>query len=300
MKAPGDLAARVGVAVVGIPVVFGALWAGGWWLGGILAVAAAIGAREFHAMLEATGARPFRLLGAGFAASTVLVATVHPSLHDAGEPMIALLVGATLVTAGMAVFRRWPDGRPASAIAGTLAGVLYVGVPLAFVPVLRATPEALLLDVGLPGSGSVGAMTAMSLVLLPLLTTWAGDSAAYFTGHAVGRRKLAPKVSPGKTIEGSLGGLVGATGAAVLVTMWWINPHPVIELPLPVAAGIGAAIGVATQLGDLVESLLKREAGIKDSGAIFPGHGGMLDRLDALLFAFPVAWLLLSLAGVRG
>ncbi len=312
MKRPGDLAARVGVAAVGAPVVLGALWAGGWLLGGVIALAAAIGAVEFYRMAEARGERPFVVLGTVAAAAFPLLATAWPTVGRFGAPAVGTLLALAGWSMAAAIFRRWPEGKPSAAVASTLTGVIYVGLPLAFVPILRALPEIVLGASGALGEVVGGAvqsgwrlagsdlapMTAMSLILLPLLTTWAGDSSAYFVGHAIGRRKLAPEVSPGKTIEGSLGGLAGAVGAAVLITVWWIEPHPTIELSLPTAAWIGAVIGVATQVGDLAESLLKREAGVKDSGTIFPGHGGMLDRLDALLWAFPTTWFLLWTHGV--
>src|SRR5690606_7668727 len=132
-------------------------------------------------------------------------------------------------------------------------------------------------------------------VLLPLLTTWAGDSAAYFAGRAWGRAKLAPTASPGKTVVGALAGLGGSVLAGVMVSVVLLADLPVHSVP-PLAAGIiGLLLGMAAQVGDLVESVLKREAGVKDSGTLLPGHGGVLDRVDSLLFAFPVGWALLTL-----
>jgi phosphatidate cytidylyltransferase len=130
----------------------------------------------------------------------------------------------------------------------------------------------------------------MAWVLIVVLATWAGDSAAYLSGRAFGRHKLAPVVSPGKTVEGAIGGLLASVlvGAAVFA----------VSGVLPVWAGAvaGAGIGVCGQLGDLSESFLKRQAGVKDSGHLIPGHGGMLDRVDALLFAFPAALLMFWIA----
>ncbi|MEQ9569473.1 MAG: phosphatidate cytidylyltransferase, partial [Longimicrobiales bacterium] len=208
-----------------------------------------------------------------------------PRLDDAAAPMLAGLVVLTLALLGVSVWRRWPDGHPLADTGATLAGVLYTGGALAFVPLLRALPETLGLE--------SDPWRASAFVLLPLLTTWAGDSAAFFVGHAVGRTKLAPHASPGKTVEGGLAGLAGAVAAAGLVA-WW-GPA---ALGVPVALGIGLVLGAGAQVGDLAESVLKRDAGVKDSGRLLPGHGGVLDRLDALLFAFPLAWLLLNLPGV--
>jgi phosphatidate cytidylyltransferase len=135
----------------------------------------------------------------------------------------------------------------------------------------------------------------MGFVLLPLLTTWAGDSAGYFFGSAWGRAKLAPHVSPGKTWVGAVAGLGGSALAAVVLTTWMVGGRPALELDVPTAAAIGLLLGAVGQLGDLVESMLKREAGVKDSGSLLPGHGGVLDRVDSLLFSIPAAWGLLVL-----
>ena len=301
MKAPGDLAARTAVAVVGIPAVIGAIWGGGWWLGALMGWAAWVGVGEFCTMLEAKGGRPFRIAGGIAAVLCVATTTIHTTFHEAAGVLVGVLVVSTFGVMTAAMRWRWPEGEPTRAVTGTLAGVLYVGLPLSFVPVLRAMPERALGPADLLATGpTLPAFTAMSAVLLPLIVTWVGDASAYFTGHAIGRHKLAPTISPGKTIEGSIGGLIGAVAASVLIAGAWIDPHPAMTVSPALAAGLGLALGVATQLGDLVESLLKREAGVKDSGTIFPGHGGMLDRLDALLWAFPVTWVVLAAAAVGG
>lgn len=278
------------MAVVGIPVVLGCLWAGGWALGGLLAVAAAFGAREFFALARARGERPFGLLGTVAAGGLVLLATAEPSVHAFGARAFVVLLASTVLLTGGAVWLRWPGGNPMAAVTSTLGGILYVGGTLAFVPLLRALPDQM--------GVAVGPWQASAFVILPLATTWVGDSAAYFVGHAVGRRKLAPMASPGKTVEGGLAGLAGAVVAAGLVAWWGPARWEALSLPVTTALWMGACLGAAAQIGDLAESVLKREAGVKDSGALLPGHGGALDRLDALLFAFPVAWFLLAWAGV--
>jgi len=127
--------------------------------------------------------------------------------------------------------------------------------------------------------------------LLLLAPIWACDSGAYFVGRAVGKRPLAPVVSPNKTWEGSIGGFVASVGAAVAIGHW------LLDMPLLMGIGAGAIIGVLGQFGDLAESALKRSAGVKDSGRLIPGHGGLLDRLDSLTFAGPALYhFLLPLA----
>lgn len=289
---PGELPRRVAVAVVGIPLVLGALYAGGWVLGALIAAAAALGAREFFDLARARGAQPYGLAGVVGSAGLVLLATAAPRLQEAAAPMLAGLVSLGLVLFGLSIWRRWPEGRPLADTATTLAGVLYTGGALAFVPFLRALPETLGVE--------TDPWRASAFVLLPLLTTWVGDSAAFFVGNAVGRTKLAPHASPGKTVEGGVAGLAGAVLAGGLVAWWGPAGFGPAALGVPAAMVVGGLLGAGAQVGDLAESVLKREAGVKDSGALLPGHGGALDRLDALLFAFPLAWVLLNLPGVLG
>jgi phosphatidate cytidylyltransferase len=176
-----------------------------------------------------------------------------------------------------------------------VAGVCYIGIPMYAAIALRqaagtglsSTWQSLADRLALGWAPAAG---GMAWVLAVVLSTWAGDSAAYLAGRAFGRRKLAPAVSPGKTVEGALGGLLAATVVSAAVFG--------VSGGLAVWAGalVGAAIGIFGQLGDLSESFLKRQAGVKDSGDLIPGHGGMLDRVDALLFAFPAALLMFWIA----
>jgi phosphatidate cytidylyltransferase len=171
-------------------------------------------------------------------------------------------------------------------------GGLYTGGMLSFAYAIRYHPYAV---GGLPlhlGRWRATITAGGVLLLMPMLLTWASDIGAYFVGRAFGKRKLIPKVSPGKTVAGAW----GALGSTVLVA--WLYAHfvlrPVAHLDLtPLGAVVfGLVVSVAAQVGDLVESLLKREAGVKDSSKLLPGHGGILDRFDSLLFVLPVAYLL--------
>jgi phosphatidate cytidylyltransferase len=289
---PRDLTTRLGVAVVGIPIVLGALVLDGWILGGLMALTALIGATEFYGLRRLSGEHPFRELGAGGAGGAVLIATGAPTVDAFAIPALGLLLGLYAASFAAALHLRWPGGSPIGAASTTVSGVLYVGVPLAFVPILRALPATR--GGGVPEM----IMPAMGFILLPLLVTWANDSAAYFVGHAVGRRKLFPSLSPGKTWEGAIGGVVGSIAAAVTCSIWFLDELPVLAVSPAEAALIGAVIGVVAQVGDLVESALKREAGVKDSGRVFPGHGGVLDRVDSLIWTFPFTWLMLEILGV--
>lgn len=289
--APRDLPRRLGVAAVGIPAVLAFLYAGGWVLAVPLAVLAAIGADELYRIAVAGGASPFRRVGAVGAALLPVAATARPDWSCAAPWILAVLGGLALVSLTLALWTRWPDGRPLAAAAATLLGAAYAGLPLAFVSLLHALP-ARAAWAGPAGSAWAG----LVVVALPLAATWVGDSAAYFAGSAWGRAKLFPAVSPNKSWMGAWAGLAGSAAAGAA---WWATARPVLaDLPvtLPLAVAIGAFLGAAGQVGDLVESLLKREAGVKDSGRIFPGHGGLLDRLDALTFALPLAYGLLAVA----
>ncbi|MEZ4564651.1 MAG: phosphatidate cytidylyltransferase [Thermomicrobiales bacterium] len=176
-----------------------------------------------------------------------------------------------------------------------VAGACYAGTPVLAAIALRqaagsevaATWQALADRLA---AGWTPAPVGMAWVLAVVLATWASDSTAYLAGRAFGRHKLAPAVSPGKTIEGALGGLIAAIVASAAV--FGVSG----TLPAWTGAIVGAGIGVCGQLGDLSESFLKRQASVKDSGHLIPGHGGMLDRVDALLFAFPAAWLMFWIA----
>ena len=282
-----ELGRRVAVSVAGIPLVLTALYLGGWWFGVVLAAVAMIATAELFGLVAARGGRPFGVAGMAASGAIVLLATAEPTPGGAGAYILAVLVALVLITLTASVWLRWPVGEPQAAVAATLLGSVYVGGTLAFAVFLRHLPATYLPP---PVSSS---WSAMGFVLLPLLAVWVGDSAAFFAGHAWGRRKLFPVVSPGKTVAGGIAGLIGSTVAGVVVSAG-------VGVPLPTGALVGAVIGVTAPLGDIAESVLKREAGVKDSGRILPGHGGLLDRMDSLLFSFPVTYGVLALLGMAG
>lgn len=293
MAATADLTRRLAVALVGLPLVILVLIRGGWWLGAVVALMAALGTREFYALTQACGARPFRWVGALTSAALVLLVTAQPTPGTLLIGAVPALVLLTLALIGASVWRRWPEGRPTAAVGATLVGVLYIGGPLAFAPLLRELPH----QAGVVGPGAVGWAPAL-FVALPLAITWVGDSSAYFAGRAFGRRPLAPAASPAKTIEGALAGLIGSMLAAVVFTQMVPPEWTTLRVPPLLAAVVGGVAGAAGQVGDLAESVFKREAGVKDSGGLLPGHGGLLDRLDSLVFAIPVTWLALIGLGI--
>ena len=133
------------------------------------------------------------------------------------------------------------------------------------------------------------------MVVFPMAVAWLGDTAAYFVGSLYGKRKLIPSVSPGKTIEGGLAGLACAILVGGVMGWFPLEFHADNGLSALIGGSLGLVLGIGAQLGDLAESVMKREAGVKDSGDFFPGHGGILDRFDALIFTIPMAYVLISL-----
>lgn len=184
--------------------------------------------------------------------------------------VVLLLLTLTLLLLSVKILFSLSDSSPEQAIAqiGWLGfGLLYVPLLMGHVPLLHQLPDG------------------RAWIFLTLLAVMASDTAAYFTGVNFGRRKLYPLVSPNKSVEGALGGLCGAV-LAVLLVKWSLLP----AMGLFEAILLGLVLGSFSQVGDLFESLLKRGCGVKDSGTMIPGHGGLLDRLDSLLFAFPVTY----------
>lgn len=261
-----------------------------------VAILAGLGAMETYRLAEQKeGTRPFRWLGATAAGGLVLLAEQYPSF-TAFAPWALIAIVAVASVALLAAIVRGPGRRPLTSVAVTLFGTLYVGFPLAFVPMLHRLPS-------IDAWGDVSPVEGIGLLVVafPLASAWIGDSVAFFVGTAWGRAKILPSISPKKSWLGSMAGLVGAAGGAAL---WFLVAEPYLPgLPvksIAVAAAVGAVLGGGAQVGDFAESLLKREAGVKDSGTVFPGHGGVLDRIDALIVALPMSYaILLLLAGMR-
>ena len=278
-----ELARRVAFAVAAIPVVIWVVWRGGLALAVLLAIAAGIGAWEFYRIAAAGGSgKPFVI--AGVAASAAVPLLVHGAYAGLARVPISAATLAVLALLAASIWTRGVSGKPLSAVASTVFGVLYTGVTLSFGYALRYYPYA------------IGAAAGAAVVGLPVILTWASDTGAYFVGRALGKRKLIPSVSPGKTVAGAVGALVVTVVVCLLYSRFVLRPTAQLAFTPLRAIVFGLVISVVAQVGDLVESLLKREAGVKDSSHVIPGHGGVLDRFDSLLFVLPVAFpLLLSL-----
>lgn len=292
-----ELGKRVLVAAVGIPLVIAAVWVGRWALGPVLAFFSAGAAWEMYRLAERKGVRPFRLPGMLLAAGLVLVSMLLPTVGAAAPLLWLFTFLSLLVLALLAIWERGVEGQPLLAVAVTVAGALLPGGALSYAIFLRhlpvgANPTAM-------AGGTWAAAAGLALVAYPLAVTWVTDSAAFFAGRRWGKRKLIPSVSPGKTVVGAVAGLGGGLVAGWIVGSLLLDGWLGVALPAGVGALGGLLIAAVSQMGDLVESVWKREAGVKDSGSFFPGHGGILDRLDSLLFTIPAAywWLALFLGG---
>jgi phosphatidate cytidylyltransferase len=275
---------RVAVAVVAIPAALGLVRLGGWPLVAALAALAVVGTLEVFRIAAARGTRPFSLLGAGAAALTPAATYLVLIGRVESRWLTVALAGWVIVVLAAAVLRRGPDRGPLAATAVTVFAPLYTGLLPAFLLLYR--------------HGAVpGPWAATWLVFLPLVSVWVCDSAAMAAGTALGGPKFAPVVSPNKTWSGTIAGSLSAVVVAPVFGQLFLVPQGVVIGPARLAL-FGALVVSLGQVGDLAESLLKREAGVKDSGAVFPGHGGVLDRLDSLYWALPAGAALLMLYGV--
>jgi phosphatidate cytidylyltransferase len=278
MTLPGTVAApsrgaalmrRALSTAVLLPLFLWLVMAGPLWLyGAIIVLVGALGQWEFTGMFERAGVRTMRALGL---VGGVLVTASFALPVSERVVLTAVLLGA--LTAALWWQRLGQlEWQPAVV---TIFGILYVNWLLGYAFWLRD------LEAG------------KEWVLLLVWVTWLGETAAYMVGSTAGRHRLAPLVSPKKTVEGAVAQLVVSVLAAVIAHAWFFH-----ALGLVGAAGIGLVLGVSGQIGDLVESALKRSVGTKDTSSLIPGHGGMLDRIDSLLFNTPV--LFYCAAHLRG
>lgn len=276
---------RVATAVVLIPFVVAlVLWGSTALLAIAMALVILLALFEFFALGDAIGHRAYRFWTATCALALVYMqwlATIAPSHELAGGLTLyhpfGLVAGAMPTIAdvffifllGVAAVTLWTRRPIVEALPGagiSSSALLLVAFPLSFA-------------IRLHGSAPFGP----ALLFFVLVITWVGDTAAYFVGRAVGKHRLAPHLSPNKTWEGTVASLIGALIVAVVFARF-------VNIPLPHLLGMAAVGNVAGQMGDLFESAFKRSAGVKDSGTLLPGHGGVLDRIDALILTFPVVW----------
>jgi phosphatidate cytidylyltransferase len=253
---------RILVAAVLLPPVIAAVWFGGWWLFALAAVGGVLALHELYTI--ARSLRPI-VLG-GFVG--VLLTLLGAQLGGATWVLPGIL--ATVPAALLVFFVSSARQHAVAGFAVTVLGVAWVGGGLAYLMLLR----------DIPSDGRL-------LILVTLLTVFADDTAAYLVGRTIGRHRMAPVISPGKSWEG----FVGGTAAAVAVAFFGLYDQGVVTNGESLVLGL--VIALAATLGDLFESAVKRDLGVKDSGTLLAGHGGVLDRVDSLLWAGPAAYVAL-------
>jgi phosphatidate cytidylyltransferase len=271
-----ETATRTAVAAVGIPIAVAAMYLGGWVLAALLALCAVLAARELFQMAEKKRALPLHGVGLAGAAGLVALAAVNPA-RGIDTPLLNVgLVVVILAALTASIWRRGVAGEPLLSVAVTVLGAVYPAL-LMFALFLRHLPL-----VASPLHGT-------AILLFPVVLTWLSDTFAYFAGRLWGKKKLIPKVSPGKTVAGALGAVIGTPLAALGYSIL-LQRFPTWRMGMVEALVFGVLVSVAAQVGDLAESLLKRDVGVKDSGRLLPGHGGALDRFDSLFFTLPLGY----------
>lgn len=261
---------RVITAAVGVPVIIAAIWFGDPWMTLFIAAAALAGSYEFYRIADFDSREPLLYLGLLWTLALVL------SPHCRNPDLLPVVITATMLVSLICLLLRRSRDKAFSDWAWTIAGALYVGWMLSYWLNLRGLEDG------------------RNWVYLAMLTTFANDTGAYFIGRARGKHKLAPAISPAKTWEGAIGGLVSAILAAIVIAT--ILKLISVKIGAPFLFRywqitlLGFVVGLSAQLGDLVESLLKRNMGVKEAGSLLPGHGGVLDRFDSLIFVGAVVY----------
>ncbi len=258
---------RVITAVIGLPLLVAAIWFGAPWFTVIVAAMAAIGSFEFYRMADNLNSQPLRIFGVVWTAALVI------SQHSRDSILVPLLVTLGIVIPAIWILIRRNRERAFISWTVTVAGILYIGWMMSWWVGLRT------LELG------------REWVFFGLFTTFANDTCAFFCGRAWGTRPLAPSISPAKTWQGAIGGGIATIIAALALKAIFHLPSTYLQISL-----LGCLISIFAQLGDLLESLFKRNVGVKDSGKLLPGHGGILDRIDSLIFTGFIVyyWVMLT------
>ncbi len=278
MAAFAETWVRVIVGVVFVPCIVFLCWMGGTGLFVFVTLVVLFGLREYHGIAGARDSAPNRYIGVPAVFLLCLDAWLEAGNH---APLILTVL--LLATATSEIFRKGAHSHFHN-VAATVFGVVYIGLLGSHLLLLGSWP---IVDPDVTAWGG----RAMAPALLAFAIPWSYDAFAYFTGRLMGRRKLLPRVSAGKTVEGAIGGLIGAV-AFMFALQYALFPF---LSPLHCVV-MGVAGGIVAQVGDLAESLVKRDAGLKDSSTLIPGHGGILDRFDSVFFAAPFVYYYLAYA----
>jgi phosphatidate cytidylyltransferase len=286
-----DLQARLLTAAFLVPYILFVIAQGGLWVLGTVVLVVLLAQRELYGLIEDKGAHP--IIGFGLAAGVALqiVAYIGNEYH------VTILLTVTLLVVMIAQLGRAQIAEALASISGTFFGIFYVGWLLSHAIVLREFHRVIAMRYGAEDALAAGIAPESGAFLLTFtlaVVVWC-DTGAYFAGRAYGERKLAPRISPGKTVEGAIGGVLAGTIAGLVFKLifdiWWPELSRLVGWGLAILFGM--ALSVAGMVGDLIESLLKRDAQVKDAGELLPGHGGVLDRIDASLLGIPVMYYMM-------
>ena len=273
-----SLLTRTLTAAIFVAVLLSAIWWGYLSFNLLFGIISLWGLHEFYKISEKLNAKPFKLIG--FITTAILFIANSAQYSYCSNHFISIGIVELFLIFVLAVFSK--NEKPVQDLAYTVAGIIYVGLPFALLNRISWMQE------GINNGRIPGCDYNFHLILGPILLIWASDTYAYLVGSLIGKTKLYERISPGKTWEGTIGGGVLTLASSYIVYGWFP------ELAFVHWLVISAIVVVFGTLGDLFESLLKRQAGIKDSGKIMPGHGGILDRFDSLIFVTPFVYLYLT------
>ena len=265
---------RVLSAIIIVPILFASIWFSNPWFSIVVAIAALLGVIEFYAMVDRTGWQPLAIFGTLWTLFFIFNAYYAPKYSSNNIYILvtsALIASAVALSLVWVLFLRSSSKKVMISWAASMAGIFYMGWLLSYWVLIM--------------NHYGGDWDGRDWVILALFSTFAVDTAAYFVGRTWGRHKMAPTVSPRKTWEGAIGGLVGALVAVIALALL-LN----VDISYGEMVILGVLIAVFAQLGDLAESKLKRSMGVKEASNLIPGHGGILDRLDSIVFTGVVVY----------
>jgi phosphatidate cytidylyltransferase len=271
-----NLGPRILIALAALPIVVASTYFGGWLFFVFVTLLALLSLNEFYSLMNTKGISPSYLVG--FLATVFFTwFTTYTLKHPNWEPYATgILTTAIIFTFSAGIFlKRAQNSTVNTSI--TLLGILYIGWMFSYLILVRElpVPGAHILSLELANHGAY--------LFFLIIAIWAGDTTAYFIGKKFGKRKLSPYISPKKTIEGAVSGLAVSVASAAIFSM-------MIGMSMVHGIILGVIIGIVGQVGDLAESLIKRDAGVKDSSNLVPGHGGMLDRMDSFILTAPIMY----------
>lgn len=264
---------RILTAVVALPILLYTVWSQSpYFFVALTTIAIVLALGEFYSLAAKTGVKPQAV--SGYAAALVVIASF---VFEEPALIVAALVALSIGSLGAAILQPDEMKKALAGVSTTVFGVIYVALLAGCLVGVRMIADA--------APRTPVPHLASKLLTMFFAIVMMTDTGAYYTGRSIGRHKLAPRVSPGKTIEGAIGGFVMAVVTGFLCKLVFFP-----EIPTLHALAMGAVLGAIGQIGDLAESLLKRASNVKDSGNLLPGHGGMLDRIDSMLFCAPALY----------